>query len=178
MAMRFINIGSTTYNAASLTTGIDLTQLLRMGYSTMVDGKDQWGNIVNNFQTISPLEFFATMRSAVAVIRTLETENNDLNIVGTVDGVKVAGYDALLNGQLDFVNRLPDIVLGKNSQIIADGQAQKDSYNTSITNKKIEIESLKAAKRLAMASVNDLTNNYATIIAAKKAAITASLPTT
>jgi hypothetical protein len=128
-----------------------------------------------DYHSITPTEFFTTMRDAIAVIRWLETENNDIAIVGNIDGVKVAAYETTLNTQLTYINTLSDIVANANIKLVTDGQALKDATNALIVAKQAEIESLKTDKRKNIAAMLSLSNNTDSIIAAQKLIITKTL---
>jgi hypothetical protein len=129
----------------------------------------------NGYSTLTVNEFFNCMRNTINVIKWLESENNELPFIGTVDGVKAASYETILNDQLQRINNLSDIVANVNIKIINEGQAKKDAINALIATKKIEIEGKKKIKREDIAAMNTLANNYDSILASQKTAITQSL---
>lgn len=131
--------------------------------------------VVNNYTTITPSEFFSCLKATVAVIKWLESENSDLPFIGTIDGVKAASYEAVLNDQLSRINNLSDIVANANNKLISDGQAKKDAIAALIATKKIEIEGKKKIKRENIASMNTLASNYDAILNSQKTAISQSL---
>jgi hypothetical protein len=162
--------------AGDASMGVDVWKMLNL----KTDGVDHVTNSFSVFTglngywytSITPAEFFATMRLASATIKWLESENNDMSIMGVVDGVKVAQYETVLNSQLTYINNLSDIVANNNILLISDGQKHKDSINALITAKKAEIESIKAEKRKNIATMENISSNTDSIISSQKLLIT------
>lgn len=125
--------------------------------------------------SIRPLDFFQGMKDVITAIKWLESENNAIEIRGNVDGVKVDGYETVLNTQLATINQLSDIVENANIATMLDGQKKKDALNALILAKQKDIEAQKIQKRKDIGSMNDLSTNYTAILESKKSTLSSLL---
>lgn len=171
---------STSYRMQAVgTTGItvDLWKLMNLTWDGVIHTTENWVGGRNQmwYYSMTPTVFFKLMRDTIDVITYLESENTSIEIHGNVDGVKLDSYEEILTGQLDYINRLSDIVANANIQIVLNAQAKKDETQALIDAKLVEIETMKIEKRKVIASMTDLTSNYDSILAGKKAAVTNQL---
>lgn len=143
--------------------------------SPPVTGKNYWSWSSFNIAMMTPAMLIQTLKDTITVIRWLESESSAIEIRGNVDGVKIDAYEGVLNNQLTYLNNLTDYVAGNLNQEKLDGQKRKDDLIAMIEQKKKDLELAKIEKAKVIASMKDFSDNYVTILEAKKAQISASI---